>query len=197
MSKALLKRSPGAGRPRSQALDEAIVEAATQLIECMPYGEVTIESIALKAGVSKATIYRRWPNKSAITVEVLLRQSLQMQVPFEAVSYREHLVTGMQGLREILSGVFAEAIVAVIAETQNNEVLRKIFYQAFISRMQAIGEADLEKAIQLGEARGDITKGMIFDQLFGTFYYRLLVVHKSIDDDYIERMVDSVIRQIS
>lgn len=191
-----MKPVASVGRPRSEALDDAIVDAASALMQSMSYGEVTIESIAAKAGVSKATIYRRWPNKSAVTVEVLLRQSLLMQIPYENTTYREHLIRGMQGLREILSGVFAEAIVAVIAETQNNEQLRKIFYEAFISKMQAIADADLDKAISRGEVRADITKDMIFDQLFGTFYYRLLVVHKPIDDAYITHIVDNVIRQV-
>lgn len=198
MEKTLAKKPLVAvGRPRSGALDEAIVDSATALIQQFPYSEVTIEAIAAKAGVSKATLYRRWPNKAALTVEVLLRQSLKMQVPFAAQTYREHLKQGMKGLREMLFGVFAEAIVAVIAETQKNEALRQLFYDAFISKMQAIGDADLEQAIQRGEVRNDIDKDMIFDQLFGTFYYRLLVVHKPIDDAYIERIVSSVMRQIS
>ncbi len=195
MENSVHKRVVTLGRPRSQELDDVIIQAATRLIRDLSYAEVTMEAVASKAGVSKATVYRRWPNKAALTVDVLLRQALVMQVPFQG-AYREHLIRGMLGLREMLSSVFAEAIVSVIVETQKNEALRGHFYSGFISKMQAIGDANLELAIERGEVRADISKDMIFDQIFGTFYYRLLVVHKPIDDAYIEQIVDNVIRQI-
>lgn len=185
------------GRPRSKELDNAIIGAATTLLRQQRYAAVTMESIASKAGVGKASLYRRWPNKSALVVDVLLRLSLKMQLKLSELSYRDHLILGMQGLREMLSGTYAEAIVSIIAEMQSDEKLRARFYNSFISTIQALAGADLQLAIERGEVRSDIQKDLVFDQLFGTFYYRLLVIHEPIDDAYIEQIVDNVMRQLS
>lgn len=59
------------GRPRDPAVDGAAVEAAIRLIVEDGYGCVTMERIAERAGVSKAALYRRWPNKVALVVDAI------------------------------------------------------------------------------------------------------------------------------
>lgn len=181
------------GRPRCEQTHEAIISAATRLLEQTPYAEVSVEAIALAAGVSKATIYRRWPGKAELVVEVLLRQALLANRPFAAPQFRDHLLQGMHDLWGMLTGPLSEAIAGVIAEAQSNEPLREAFYQGFIREMQAIASADLEHAIQRGEVVSDIPREQIFDQLFGTLQYRALVARKPVDDAYLERLVSAVL----
>ena len=58
------------GRPRSAKADEAIIEALLDLLaDGTPAEAISIESVAAKAGVGKATIYRRWANKEALLVD--------------------------------------------------------------------------------------------------------------------------------
>src|SRR5918911_454834 len=60
------------GRPRSARADEAIIDAVLDLLAEGPAAEsMSIESIAARAGVGKATIYRRWPNKEALVVDAV------------------------------------------------------------------------------------------------------------------------------
>lgn len=171
--------------------------AAARLLLLRAYAEISIEAIAQEAGVGKASIYRRWPHKAALMVDVLLQQALAMQIPLHDAPYREHLVAGMRGLRDMLSSHFSQAIIAIISEAQHNESLRQRFYDGFVSRMQAIGDADLAVAIERGEVRADIDKELVFDQLFGLFYYRLLMVKKPLDDRTIDRIVDGVMKQLA
>jgi len=185
------------GRPRQSGLDAQIVAAVVRLLARHSYVDISMELIAQEAGVGKATVYRRWPHKAALIVDVLLEQALTMQIPFENVSYRDHLAAGMRGLRDMLTSHFSKAIMAIISETQHNEALRQRFYEGFVSRMQAIGEADLEVAIVRGEVRADVDKELVFDQVFGMFYYRLLMVQKPLDDNTIDHIVDNVMKQLS
>lgn len=169
-----------------------------RLLAHKSYADISMELIAQEAGVGKATVYRRWPHKAALIVDVLLEAALTMQIPFEdSTSYRDHLAAGMRGLRDMLSSHFSKAIIAIISETQHNDALRQRFYDGFVSRMQAIGEADLEVAIARGEVRADVDKDLVFDQVFGLFYYRSLMVQKPLDNSTIERIVDNVMKQLS
>jgi AcrR family transcriptional regulator len=59
------------GRPRSEAARQAILEATRALLEVTTVRDLTIETIAKQAGVSKSTIYRWWPNKAAIAIDAV------------------------------------------------------------------------------------------------------------------------------
>jgi len=79
------------GRPRSEQADQAILSAALDLFaECGP-DALCIEQVASKAGVGKATIYRRWPGKEAMLVEALGSLRTQLPVP-QGRSFRADLV---------------------------------------------------------------------------------------------------------
>jgi AcrR family transcriptional regulator len=192
-------RAASPGRPRSEAVNVAVMDAVEHLLETRPFSEISIEAIASQAGVSKASIYRRWSNKSVLMVEVLKRAAsgVAQKKPFEGDNYRQQLISAMKGLRSMLTSVYADAIVAVISETQKDEKLRELFFERFIAPVQEIGDAYLAAAMSRGEVRDDIDMAMIFDQMFGTFYYRLLILQKPLDDDYVERIVDNVLRQMT
>lgn len=57
------------GRPRSEKTKQAILSAAYELLLENSFGAVTVEKIAERAGVSKATIYKWWPNKAAVVID--------------------------------------------------------------------------------------------------------------------------------
>lgn len=181
------------GRPRSRAADESIIKAATKMFYKLPYQDVSMESIANEAGVSKATLYRRWSNKSMLGVEVLIRVVLAQRLPFEAKTYRQHLVQNLKALRNMLASDYSDVIVSIIAETQHDKKLRDIFYQQFLLPVQAIGDDDLDKALERGEIKSKVDKNLVFDQLFGFFYYRLLVAHRAVSDTEIDIIVDGLL----
>lgn len=183
--------SKSVGRPRSVAVDKAIIKAASYLFCHQAYTEISMEAISQRAGISKATLYRRWPNKPTLAVEVLVRAALAKSRPFTDISYREHLIANLQALRDMLASPYAAVLVALIAQAQYDTALREILYQQFLKPIQAVGDADLDEAIKRGEVIADIDKDLLFDQLFGLFYYRMLVTHKNVKDAEIEKIVDA------
>ena len=178
------------GRPRSQAADEAIVFAATKIFFKQHYADVSMGAIATEAGVSKATLYRRWPDKATLAVEVLIKAVLQQRLAYSGDGYREHLMRNLKALRNMLDSDYADVIVCIIAEAQNKPDLRRLFYQHFLQPVQAIGDEDLQCAIDNGEIKTVVDKDLLFDQLFGFFYYRLLIAHRAVTDKDIEIIVN-------
>src|SRR5215510_2614841 len=85
------RKSPG--RPRSARADEAIIEAVLDLLaEGTPAEALSIEAVAARAGVGKATIYRRWSNKEALLVDAVA--SVKGEPPrIAGESVRDDLVT--------------------------------------------------------------------------------------------------------
>ena len=80
------------GRPRSERADRAIIDAALSLFaEPGPEG-LCIEQVAARAGVGKATIYRRWPGKEDLLLDAIATLQAPLPEP-RGVSVREDLVT--------------------------------------------------------------------------------------------------------
>src|SRR5215510_1165626 len=73
-SRALASLDPAPrGRPRSEKARRAVLKAASDLFEKGGYTAATIEAIAARSRVAKTTIYRWWPHRAALMVELLLR----------------------------------------------------------------------------------------------------------------------------
>jgi AcrR family transcriptional regulator len=71
MAEEALTGAPARGRPRDRGLDAAIRVAAMELLGEAGYAGLTMERVATRAGVSKDSLYRRWPNKLALVTDAL------------------------------------------------------------------------------------------------------------------------------
>ena len=71
-------KSQSRGRPRSEESEEAILAATIQLLSEKPLRDISMDEIARKAGVGKATIYKWWPSKAYVALDAFLRKSNQM-----------------------------------------------------------------------------------------------------------------------
>src|SRR6516164_9360358 len=81
------------GRPRSEQAEQAIIEATLDLFGEQGFEGVCIEAVAARAGVGKATIYRRWPNKQELLLAAL--SSMKSPIPEPTGSVRDDLVAHM------------------------------------------------------------------------------------------------------
>lgn len=189
---AATKRQPG--RPRSQASHDAILHATAQLLENKPYPDISVEAIAALAGVSKATIYRWWPDKTSLVIEVLTEQALRMpQIPFDGHHLRRYLKACLKGsYRTLLGGRMATVLLAVLAECRNDPAALSALYDRFFARLQAMGLRDLQKAVETGELGQHVQQETLLDQLWGPLYYRTLIAGKPVDDAYLEALLDNL-----
>src|SRR5271169_1750741 len=79
------------GRPRSEQAEQAIIEATLDLFAEQGFEGVCVEAVAARAGVGKATIYRRWPNKEELLLAAL--GSIKSPIPeLKGVSARDDLL---------------------------------------------------------------------------------------------------------
>ncbi len=187
-------KKPPQGRPRSQASHDAIVAATIEILRQSNYNDVSIEAITAKAGVGKATIYRWWPNKVSLVVEVLLELSLPPQAKFSGKNIRQYLYRCLKGCYQtMLQGKLADVISGVIADTSSDDNLRRVFYEGFFEKLQKVGIDDLDRAIDAGELRPDLNKIAFLEQLFGPLYYRALIARIPVDDHYINALLDNIL----
>jgi AcrR family transcriptional regulator len=172
------------GRPRSERARRAILQAANELLESEGFTAVTVEKIAERAGVSKATVYRWWPNRAAVVMDGFL-STVSSEVPFPHTGHaREDIRLHMRRLTEALSGKIGQTVAALIAEGQADPELAEALRSRWLSVRRAEAREILELGIERGELREDLDPEVAVDILYGPIYYRLLVAHAPVDEDF-------------
>lgn len=145
-------RSPG--RPRSVRADEAIIEAVLDLLAGGSTIEsLSIEAIAAKAGVGKATIYRRWPGKQALLIEAL--RSLKGEPPTPTgESVRADLVLLMRGVGRSPDPRAGKIMPCLVPEVHRSPEQHAV-YQELVQPRRELTRAVLRRGVETGELRPD------------------------------------------
>jgi AcrR family transcriptional regulator len=134
------------GRPRSERARRAILRAANELLEGEGFAAVTVEAIAERAGVSKATIYRWWPNRAAVVMDGFL-STVSSEVPFPHTGHaQEDIRIHMRRLAEAFSDKIGRTVAALIAEGQSDPELA----EALRSRWLSVRRAEAREILELG-----------------------------------------------
>jgi AcrR family transcriptional regulator len=180
------------GRPRSERARRAILQAANELLEGEGFAAVTVEAIAERAGVSKATVYRWWPNKAAVMMDGFL-STVSSEVPFPHTGHaREDIRIHMRRLTEAFGGRIGRTVAALIAEGQANPELAEALRSRWLSVRRAEAREILELGIERGELREDLDLEVAVDVLYGPIYYRMLVGHALLGEDFADALADHI-----
>ena len=186
-----LTRRPG--RPRSERATAAILRAAGELLDSRGLDGLSVDAIAARAGVSKATIYRWWPNKAAIVMDAVLSATAP-QIPFpDTGSVREDLRQQMRSVvRLFTKTATGRALVALIAQSQHDAVTASALHERFIAPRRTTAGDVLRRGIDRGELRPDLDVDTAIDTLYGALYYRLLVSGDRLTPRYVDRVIDHI-----
>ena len=182
----------GRGRPRSEKARRAILKAAGELLERDGFAAVTVEEIASRAAVSKATIYRWWPNKAAVVTDSFLELTAPEIEVADAGSVREDFKLRLKGLAHVLGGRSGRFIAALVAESQTDPEVAEALRTHWISARRAETRLLLRRGIERGELRPDLDLEVAIDALYGPIYWRMLTGYAPLSDDFIDRLTDHV-----
>jgi AcrR family transcriptional regulator len=181
------------GRPRDPRTRTTILAAARALLERGGLTAVTIEAIANKAGVSRPTIYRYWPNAPAVAMAAFLDAS---GAPTTAKASRSPLAALRAQLHAVADAFAAPAgrsVAAMVAAAQSETELAKAFRNEFIARNRDAARLLLERCVEekLVERPPDIDFAL--DLIFGPLFYRLLMGHAPITRSFVDQLIDAII----
>lgn len=186
------------GRPRSARADEAIIDAVLGLLADGHSAEaISIEAVAARAGVGKATIYRRWPNKEALLVDAVAT----MKGPLPAVrgeSVRDDLVALLSRVWQNQDSRGAKIISCLLPEVQRSTSLHGCYQEVIEPRRQAMREV-LQRGVRTGELRPDLDVELALSLLSGPVLIQsMLRWNPAIaSEDLAARVVDAVLGGIA
>ncbi|MEV6927883.1 TetR/AcrR family transcriptional regulator [Dactylosporangium sp. NPDC051485] len=185
----------GPGRPRSARVDEAIVEAVFELLSGGQSADaISIEAVAAKAGVGKATIYRRWPNKEALLIDAVLAMKGPLPEP-RGESARDDLVTLVASMRNKRMAQYGKATACLMPELFKSQEMQRV-YQGVVEPRRELMRVVLRRGIASGELRADLDVEMCLLVLSGpSLAQNMLRWNPNVpDDNFAESLVDFVLR---
>ena len=185
------------GRPRSEKARRAILQAAADLLLDQGGGQVSMDAVADRAGVSKATIYRWWPSKEHLALEALVEWASAGAPPRDTGSLRGDLLALVRPwVREIRRRQFGRVIAALIAEAQSDPRFAADYRRHFVDERREPMQAAFRRAIDRGEAPADLDIDVALDLVYGPLYHRLLHGHAPLSDRFAQEVIDLALNGI-
>ncbi|GAA0576673.1 TetR/AcrR family transcriptional regulator [Paractinoplanes ferrugineus] len=183
------------GRPRNAQADEAILDAVLEMLSSgQSVAAISIEAVAAKAGVGKATIYRRWPNKEALIIDAVAAMKGALPTP-AGESVRDDLVMLVKANRSGRAQKYGKATVCLLPEFLKDEQLHHM-YQAVIEPRRDVMRSVLRRGVQSGELRPDldIELTLLMIQGPGMMQHMLNWNPNIADDGFAETLIDAILR---
>jgi AcrR family transcriptional regulator len=188
------------GRPRSEKARKAILAAAIELQLGQGLHAMSMDDVAERAGVSKATIYRWWASKELLALDALATEWAGAMPTLErdTGTLRGDLVARFRPwLRQLNKKPFGRVIAGLIAEAQADPEFAKLYRESFVQPRRDATRPLLLRAIDRGEIAADTNLEVTLDLLYGPIYHRLLHGHAPLTDRFAQQVIDTVIAGIS
>lgn len=180
------------GRHRSLEAEASILKAALDLLELKPLREVTADAIARRAGVSKATIYKWWPNKRMVALDAYLGgMSERVAVP-DTGSAEMDFTVQLKSLTAFYKSPLGRLFCQFIAEGQSNPGFLALFRERFLYVRRDAARVMWRRGVDRGEIRKEIDGEIVLDLIYGPMVFRLLAGHGSLNDHESEAMIEAI-----
>jgi AcrR family transcriptional regulator len=180
------------GRHRSLEAKTAILKATLQLLERESLRKVTADAIARRAGVSKATIYKWWPNKSMVALDAYLAGMTDRVPTPDTGSAEEDFTEQLKSLTAFYTSTLGRLFCQFIAEGQSDPGFLASFRERFLYARRDAARVMWRRGVDRGEIRSAIDGEIVLDLIYGPTIFRLLAGHGSLNDSESEAMVEAV-----
>jgi AcrR family transcriptional regulator len=176
------------GRRRDQAVREKILMAAVDLMEEVGYARLTCDAIALRAGASKATIYRWWPNKAAVVIDAFVER-VTPELPNQKLgSLEEYVTVHLRRFTKVLMGTNGPLLAAVIAAAQDDPDVEAAFLSHWMQPRRAVSRRILQQYKNEKMLPREFDLEQVLDVMYGPLHFLLMVRHGKLTTAYAEKV---------
>ena len=170
---AAVRRPPG--RPRSERSHQAIVIATLQLLAEHGYHQLTMEHVARRAGVGKATIYRRWTTKADLVKDAIRYFAADFPVPDTGSLAGDYAALSEALLKVARDRNAALLMPRLLSEVAQEPEMHAVFSEWLVEPRREVMRTVLRRAMERGELRADADPELLIDMLVGPVIYRFII----------------------
>jgi AcrR family transcriptional regulator len=179
------------GRPRSEKASTAVLEAAYRLCAAEGLRGATMQAIAAASGVSKMTIYKWWDGRLALLIDAFLRRTT-VALPLSVADVPVAAITA-HALRyvEALQGDLGRVQLAVLAECMAETGNTTLFVERYLRIRRQLGVGVIRRGQREGSICATRPAAALYDQIYGTIFYRFQFGLAGLDRRFVKRLVES------
>jgi AcrR family transcriptional regulator len=170
---AAVRRPPG--RPRSERSHLAIVTATLELLAEVGFQRLTMEQVQRRAGVGKATIYRRWGSKEELVKDAIQHFSAELPVPDTGSLAGDYAAIAQAVVAISADRNAALLMPRLLADVSGDPELHRIFSAQLVEPRRRVLGIALQRARERGELRPDVDLDLLIDMLVGPILYRFII----------------------
>lgn len=182
-----MTRKPG--RPRDPSRDAVILDATVALLT-EGYAALSIEAIAREAGVSKATVYRRWTSVGAIVADALFGRIPELAQLPDTGTLRGDLERLLRALAAVLgSDLMKAALPGLMGQLATDEAVQTQLRSAFVADARDRLGAVFARAVERGEIHDAVPHPTVGAALVGALVFRSVVAGRPLEDDFVDELL--------
>ncbi len=178
------------GRKRSPEIDAAIRSAAAELLGEVGYTSLTMEAVAARAGVSKPTLYLRYPSRAVLVFDAIFGKTKGLDIPDHGDIRAELRETYRWAVDEFSAPEARAAIPGLLAEVGSAPELARLVRTVAVEPEYGRVRSMLERARARGQIRADADLDLMIDVFIGTALARVTLIDHPLDHDFGDRLVD-------
>jgi len=183
-----------AGRPRSVEADEAILAATIELFAEAGYEGLSVEAVAARAGVGKATVYRRYPGKADLVAAACRAYADVGRPAPDTGSFAGDARVLVDTVVAMLTSTPVGSIIPMLVADRARVPELEEEQRAIVREKRRRHRDVVERAIAHGEIRSDVDPELVVDALVAPVFYRFLVSRAPLDAAFVDDLVDAVVR---
>ena len=177
--------------PRAEAREQAILDAALELISEVGYDRLSMDALAERAHAGKATIYRRWTGKAQVVAEAIRRRKSAHEIDPDTGSLRGDLLSALGQTCTSLS--LDEAIVSGVMSAMRTDPELAALMRAQVINAEGRFDGIIRRSIGRGELPDGTTAEMINEVGPAVVMMRLVFRGEALDDAFLDHLVDDIL----
>jgi AcrR family transcriptional regulator len=182
--------TPHAPASRQAKTRDRVLAAAERILRRDGYARLTMEGVAVASGAAKTTVYRRWPTKAALCMELYLDVAARELHDPDTGNVADDLKRIANTVVHLHTRTIAgPALIGLIAEAQVNPATRAPFLAEFADRRRTVTRLVLRRAIARGELRAGTDVDLVIDAMGGATTFRLLQGHAPLTAKFTNALV--------
>jgi AcrR family transcriptional regulator len=163
------KKSPG--RPRSIQSHQAMLEATLELLAEVGFDGMSIDAIAIRAGVGKTTIYRRYTSKEELVADAIESVREEIAIP-DTGNFQRDIDALVENAAQItLSPLGRQTVAMIIGNAASNPQFARIYWTKYLQPRRKTFAVVLERAKARREIAPDLDSDLVFDMMSGIMLY--------------------------
>jgi len=188
------------GRPRDRETDQKILEAARTLLDTRGFDSLSFDAISQMTGITRATIYRRWPSKMHLAAEIANGAGGRPQFP-DVIS-RRSLATQVRTIVRQVVEHYAQpgagaAGVGLISAYHHDPDLRAELHSQLENGARERLAAVVRRGIELGKIDASIDPDSLFDLIVGATIFRAMISAHELPPTFIDDVTDILVHGLA